>query len=180
MKKAQQGFTIIEIVVALVVLGVLMGAAATQLNRFRETSYQTAANNIVASMQQAINMKYASLSQALSASGNTGCNNFCEDVYRGAIQIMGNGTATICGDSFTMTNAPFVTTTGQNASTADLGGGWKLAGPLSSFITNDDGTSSGVTGGITITLTGPNGRDYPSEIPLLSPANFCGTPPSGS
>lgn len=159
MKKSQQGFTIIEIVVALVVLGILMGAAATQLNRFRATSYQTAANNIAMSMQQAVNMKYASISQAVSASGApvgtctaTGANAFCVDAYNAAVSLLAGTAATSCGVAFTApTNPPF-------AATAALGGGWTL-------------TNAIAVGGVV--MSGPDGNPYTSEVPITSAANFC-------
>ncbi len=178
MKKAQQGFTIIEIVVALVVLGILMGAAATQLNRFRATSYQTAANNIALSMQQAINMKYASISQALSAggitiadckgsaTGTTPANLFCASAYEGAINLLsstGAAKVEICGMEFKAAPAsgagPSTHVKGPFASGADLGGGWTMKGTL--------------TAGSAAALAGPDGNTYNSEVPILATATFC-------
>ncbi len=170
MKKSQQGFTIIEIVVALVVLGILMGAAATQLNRFRATSYQTAANNIAMSMQQAVNIKYASISQALSASGvqASACgatpNAFCTAAYNGAISLLSNTARTaiqICGMQFqpavpsgtAVTNGPF-------AINADLGGGWRV-------------DTTPIAAGAGARLVGPDGRPYTAEVPILAAATFC-------
>lgn len=170
MKKAQQGFTIIEIVVALVVLGILMGAAATQLNRFRATSYQTAANNIAMSMQQAINMKYASISQALSASGakisdcsGTDANIFCVDAYNGAISLLSSTATTaieVCGMEFKPASTASSLVTGPFASGKDMGGGWKM------------GTTA-ITAGSGSSLVGPDGQTYTAEVPILFAANFC-------
>ncbi len=165
MKKSQQGFTIIEIVVALVVLGILMGAAATQLNRFRATSYQTAANNIANSAQQAVNMKYASISQALSSNPGADCGTtLCTSAYTAAVTLLaGTNVAAICAN--TTSGAPGVAftapTTAPFAANANLGGGWSL--------------TTAVAAGAGLAMTGPDTNSYTSEIPIMTAAQFCTT-----
>lgn len=152
------GFTIIEIVVSLVVLGILMGAMAGMLNSFRATSYQTAANNIALSMQQAVNMKFASVFQALSAQPSASCikaDTMCIEAYVGAVVLLTlpDGVE-ICGVNFAGSTPPF-------ARGVEVGGGWVISGDKEPFM------------GAPLHLTGPDGRQYTSEIPLLEGEAFC-------
>ncbi len=161
MKKLQQGFTIVEIVVALVVLGILMGAMVMQLNRFRTTAYQTAANNIALSTQQAINMKYASIAQVMSTSANLGsCTpSPCQAAYTAAFFLLrsteAGSTYTTCGLTFNIAEP------GPFRASANLGGGWSINGAAT------------ILPGAPMPLIGPDTVNYRSEIPLLSAAAFC-------
>ncbi len=153
------GFTIVEIVISLVVLGILMAALVGMLNHFRTTSYQTAANNISLSVQQAINMKSASIFQILATHQATNCtrsSTMCEEAYDGAVILltMPDG-AEICGVEFASVNPPPL------ALGAQLSAGWVIAGQKLPFM------------GESMQLTGPDGYTYTSEIPLMESTHFC-------
>ncbi len=164
MGKSPNGFTIIEIVVALVVVGILMGATATQLNRFRATAYQTAANNMALSIQQAVNMKYSSIFQVLASSPAARCtreDSMCAGAYDGALIMLTQPDSTgkgmdICGLQFYGNNAPF-------AQGAELGGGWRISADKVPYM------------GGPVDLTGPDGKPYTAEVRMLTAAEMCGS-----
>ncbi|MFP4070529.1 MAG: prepilin-type N-terminal cleavage/methylation domain-containing protein [Desulfovibrionales bacterium] len=60
-RKAQQGFTLIEIIAVLVILGILAAVAIPKYQDLQDEAAQKAAQGVVASVQSAASMAYSRL-----------------------------------------------------------------------------------------------------------------------
>lgn len=65
----QKGFTLIEIIAVLVILGILAAVAVPKFVNLQEEARKKAASNLIASIQSALSMKYAE--ELLKNNGDT-------------------------------------------------------------------------------------------------------------
>ncbi len=188
--KHQQGFTILEIVVSIVILGILMSAAVNQLMSFRRNAYQTATNNIVLGIQSAVTFKSSALMVAFSANPAAHCMSgdgimpaMCMEAYRGALWAVFHSpdeTIALCNGSDDTTSTggagetPFkyppvlVRGTGEFIPGA-IGAGWNVQNSVDVMVLTPDFDG-------TLRIQAPDGNIYTSDIKLLSFREYCQTP----
>lgn len=188
--KRQQGFTIIEIVVSLVVVGILMGAIINQLISFRRSAYQTGANNIVQGIQSAVTFKSSALMVAFSANPAAHCMSgdgvmpaMCMEAYRGALWAVFHApseTIALCNGSDDTTSTGgegeasfryppvYVRGTGEFIP-GNIGAGWNIQNSVDVMVFTPDFDGS-------VRLQAPDGNIYTSEIKLQSFREYCQTP----
>ncbi len=188
--KQQKGFTILEIAVALIILGLLTGAVVNQLIHFQRYAYQTAANTITQGIQSSVIYRSGSLMIDISSTPSARCESadgkmpaMCMEAYRGALWAVFHTpeeTIAVCNGSDDTTStggigeSPFkfppihVRGTGEYTP-GNLGAGWKVLNVVDVMVFTQDFDGK-------MHLQAPDGNIYTSDIKIMSFREYCQTP----